>query len=204
MLVDKKGHIVFDFDGTVVSNFDALKRLISSPVIDSKKASQKTFGLKLSTWIKNLGSLTTHFHHHYEAYDGIPELLQDLQKRGHSLYIWTLRDPVSTEIILESVGLRHYFKAIKGTEEDHIKPGVQGLLSMVGEARPENVIIIGDGWTDIIGARFLGCPSIFAMWGKKFDLLFKKGRFSYTATTPKECLSFIDEYFQKETLKKGA
>jgi phosphoglycolate phosphatase-like HAD superfamily hydrolase len=203
-VVDKKGHIIFDFDGTVVSNFDALKKLISTPVLDMEKAAKKTFGFKLSTWIKNLGSLTTHFHHHYEAYEGIPELLQELQNRGHSLYIWTLRDPVSTEIILESVGLRHFFKAIKGTEEDHIKPGIQGLLNMVGEHRPENVIIIGDGWTDIIGSKFFGCPSIFAMWGKKFDLFFKKGRFSYTARYPKQCLEFIDDYFHNRTLKKGA
>ncbi len=206
-MADKKGHIIFDFDGTVVSNFEALKKLLSEPVskpqTQSKLQSSK-LGLKISSWIEYLGNITTLFHHHYEAYEGIPELLEELKDRGHELYIWTMRDKQSTEVILESVGLRHFFKIVKGTDSDHIKPGINGLLSMVGHHGPEKVVVVGDGWTDFIGAKVFGCPSIFAMWGKRYDAFLKKGGFSFSAEHPIECLDFIDHYFSENSLKKEA
>jgi phosphoglycolate phosphatase len=53
-----------------------------------------------------------------EVYDGIPEVLEALQKNGHTLYVATSKPVVYAKRIIDHFGLHRYFKWIFGSELD--------------------------------------------------------------------------------------
>lgn len=97
-------------------------------------------------------------------FEGIADLVKTLEQKGLPLYVWTARSKVSTNRILDGLNLRNSFKDICGSDTASLKPSTAGLEYLVPEAKPENVIVIGDSMGDIMGAKNFGGYAVGVTW----------------------------------------
>ena len=103
-----------------------------------------------------------------EVYDGIPELLEALQKNGHTLYVATSKPAVYAERIIAHFGLHRYFKCIFGSELDGTRSDKTSLISHILEREliaPSETSMIGDRGHDIVGATENGIYGFGVLWG---------------------------------------
>lgn len=102
------------------------------------------------------------------VYDGIPDLLKQLQKEKHTLAIATSKPEIFAATILEHFQLNQYFSNIVGatldgslSQKDEIL--AQAILNV--QANPKKSVMIGDRKHDIIGAKINNISSIGVTWG---------------------------------------
>jgi phosphoglycolate phosphatase len=103
-----------------------------------------------------------------EVYDGIPEMLEALQKSGHTLYVATSKPVVYAERIIDHFGLHRYFKCIFGSELDGTRSDKKSLISYILQRElmaPSETSMIGDREHDIIGAKENGIFGFGVLWG---------------------------------------
>jgi phosphoglycolate phosphatase len=103
-----------------------------------------------------------------EVYDGIPEVLEALQKNGHTLYVATSKPVVYAERIIDHFGLHRYFKCIFGSELDGTRSDKTSLISYILQREliaPSETSMIGDREHDIIGAIENGIYGFGVLWG---------------------------------------
>ena len=90
-----------------------------------------------------------------EAYDGIPELIEELHRRGVTLAVLSNKpDDTTGAIIAEKFG--GYFKIARGGRDDiPLKPAPDGLLRLMEElgVLPSEVMYLGDTGVDIITGK---------------------------------------------------
>ncbi|MXU64069.1 HAD hydrolase-like protein [Oceanomicrobium pacificus] len=106
----------------------------------------------------------------YEAdvYDGIGDMLIDLQDLGAALYVATSKPHVYAQTILDHFGISSYVDGLFGSELDGTNSDKTQLLAhALAESRadPERSLMLGDRRHDIIGARNNDIVSIGALWG---------------------------------------
>lgn len=207
------GHIVFDFDGTLINSmeytYDAVGWFVSKhlgrPL--SREEFEKvfsahheeiypTFGLnseedRLTLW-KHWMDYECHHRHLYELFPGVVTMIRRLQKLGHIFYLWTARDRSSTLDLLRQVGIINWFKDIRCGDDGERKPHPEGLQEMLSDINKEDIIMVGDGTMDIEGAKQFGVASIGAIWSRVTNrhVLTSCGA-SYIAETPHHCLEFL-------------
>lgn len=104
------------------------------------------------------------------VYDGIPELLRDLKKRGCLLAVATSKPAYFTEQILDHFGLMDTFDAVSAAGLDETKTDkaqlIRHALDMLGFSnRREDAVMAGDREYDIIGARQAGVRSVGVLYG---------------------------------------
>jgi HAD superfamily hydrolase (TIGR01549 family) len=202
--------IVFDLDGTLVNSSAQVllttqafiaehtgKRLdleeIKRREGGSFEATFANFGIHSIT--EELVSKWGRFAlaHEYQAFPGIPELVEVLANQEFRLHVWTARDAASTQHILERTGLMSRFNGTIGCWNPRApKPDPNGLAEIVNNARPERVVVIGDGWTDRMGAESYGATLIEALWGKPAGAVSLSGVAGKCARHPSDCLGLID------------
>jgi phosphoglycolate phosphatase len=103
-----------------------------------------------------------------EVYDGIPEVLEALQKNGHTLYVATSKPVVYAKRIIDHFGLHRYFKWIFGSELDGTRSDKTSLISHILQREliaPSETSMIGDREHDIIGAKENGIYGFGVLWG---------------------------------------
>lgn len=127
-----------------------------------------------------------------EVYDGIPEVLETLQKNGHPLYVATSKPAVYAERIIDHFGLRRYFKAIYGSELDGSRSDKTSLILHILKREliaPSEASMIGDREHDIIGAKENGIYGYGVLWGygTKHELENSGARVFFK--TPRELIS---------------
>jgi phosphoglycolate phosphatase len=212
-----KGHIVFDCDGTLISSIEGIFKgiqIVMSDVLgrevtrdeaiskydaDMEKFA-KNFNLDVSDenvreellakWAKVLEGQRNK----YDLFDGIKELISNLDELGYRLYVWTARDRASTLAILKSLDVAKYFYDFRCMDDTIPKPHPMGLEQLVGEFDRSKTIMIGDSPTDIRGAKAFGCRSIGALWcsfSSKSDLAEMEADF--LVEKPQDCLEIIKE-----------
>ncbi len=183
-------NIMFDLDGTVTDSGRA--------IISSVEYALSHFGLtdqpmeKLRTFIGP--SLYDSFEREYELkgedcdkavslyrsiyekermydvdiYDGIPQLLEELKKSGHTVLLITSKPLKFSEQILEKIGLAVYFDHMVGPDlSDHSsdkKRLIEKAVETYGLEKSE-CIMIGDTAYDIRGAVDAGVDSIAVTYG---------------------------------------
>lgn len=99
-----------------------------------------------------------------ELYSGILEMLEQLNQNGVKLYVWTARSRYSTVEFLKSLGIISRFEQLRCSTDADPKPCASGLADMLGNPDPTSVIVVGDSFTDIAGAKSFGALSIGALW----------------------------------------
>lgn len=187
--------IIFDLDGTLIDsiydltdslNF-ALKKL-NLPTYDHNHV-KKFVGEGMLSLIKNafsnfqedqekLQQCYQIFLEHYsihcidktKLYDGVDEFLKN-QNSNYKFAILTNKSEFFTLKILKHLQIDSYFSYIlTGDNEDFKKPKPQGVykLSELWNIPKEEIILVGDHFTDIECAKNAKILSIFAMYGYGF------------------------------------
>lgn len=100
-------------------------------------------------------------------YDGIRELLEQLQKEGHQLYVATSKPEETAVEILEHFDLSKYFTAICGASSDFSRSTKADVIAYLlarcsGQGQ---TIMVGDTAFDVLGAKAHGIPTIGVAWG---------------------------------------
>jgi len=100
-------------------------------------------------------------------YPGIHQLLADLKRRGHRLYIATSKPEGMSMDILDHFDLTQYFDLVAGAtldgSRDEKAQVIAYLLQQIGTQ--DDAVMVGDTAFDILGAKAHGIPGIGVSWG---------------------------------------
>ncbi len=216
-----KGAIVFDCDGTLVSSQesvlhaagvmvseilgrevkrDEILKLYTPNMLDFAKRlgldinDQELLVRLQKRWIEILQTQKER----QRPFDGILELLQKLQKANFELYVWTARDRASTTRILTHWGLMSYFWDMRCLDDTTPKPHPRGIEEQVAHWEDKSrVVVIGDSYTDMQGARLFGAIPVGALWepsARESDLVREGAKLC--VKTPLEFQAFLEQHFQ--------
>lgn len=128
------------------------------------------------------------------VYDGIPEALERLKNAGYTLVVATSKPERFAKYITEHFGLQQYFTYVCGASTDgriSTKAEVfQHALDTSG-ARCEDIVMIGDRFYDVEGAKAFGVDTIGVTFGfGTREELVKAGAVSI-ADTPAEIADLL-------------
>lgn len=103
------------------------------------------------------------------VYDGIPELLQNLNDNGKRLIVATSKPQVFTDTIIKHFALDKYFEFVAGSNMDGTRSKkaevIEYALNKCLITDKSNVVMVGDRKHDIIGANAVGIDSIGVEYG---------------------------------------
>ena len=102
------------------------------------------------------------------VYDGVYDVLEELKNAGVKMGICTNKPGFSTQPVLESLNLDHFFGAMI-TEDDveHQKPDGRHVLATIKavNGNAANCVFIGDSETDMAAAENANIPAICVTYG---------------------------------------
>jgi phosphoglycolate phosphatase len=212
-----KGHIVYDCDGTLVSTMEGIFCLMQDffekhlkRKIDREEVIRKMDYNSLKT-LENFGidSVSVHqdFLDHwavfnasrekkYHMFPGILECLKHFNEAGYTQYVWTGRERASTEAIIKALDIGHFFKEISCRDDCEPKPSVAGLEEMLYHADPSDIVVIGDTYADMLGAKDFQAHAVGCIWceNAREDILIEYGA-DVVLKEPIEMIEYIDKYF---------
>jgi len=133
---------------------------VTYPKVDARFSAARTIFLK-----------------HYEEnvlgdtmpYDGIVELLDELQARKVPMGIVSNKPAKLVDALVGHFNWQKYFKAwLGGDSAARAKPSDEPLCmarARSGLAIDHPLIMVGDGDQDILAAKAAGCPAVWCSWG---------------------------------------
>jgi phosphoglycolate phosphatase len=202
--------IVFDWDGTLLDSASAIAECIqraaadmSLPVPDRERASH-VIGLGLEDSLRHAvpmlpesgyGEFIEHYRKHFRAreetmrlFPGVPELLQELNQRGHRLAVATGKSRRGLDRAFDTTGLRPQFAASRCGDETRPKPHPAMLHELLRELAvdPQATLMIGDTSHDLQMAANAGIDAIAVSCGAH------AAEFLHTFS-PRACLPSVTE-----------
>ncbi len=191
-------HIIFDLDGTLTDNTrgikNSLKYALSKMHIDgyTDDILQKFIGPPLQWGFKNLFQLNErntelavgYFREYYgengwaenEPYDGIIEMMAELDSLGKKMYIATAKLEKFALKIIGHFEMDKYIIQLKGADYSGNKAKKKDIIASVLETQQlvpsEEIVMIGDTAFDIEGGNDNGLATIAVAYGfgKEDDL----------------------------------
>ncbi|MDL2400618.1 HAD family hydrolase [Rhizobium mayense] len=187
--------VVFDLDGTLLDTHadlvESLNHTIAALELAPVNYSDLTYlvgngaqvmierACKLRGYIlksEELPTLLQRFIAHYietmpgltQPYPGLLAALDALRAQGYKFAVCTNKMESLARILLERLGLTHYFEAITGGDTFTVrKPNAEHLIGTVERAGGDlrRTVMIGDSINDILVARNAGVPSIAVPFG---------------------------------------
>lgn len=103
-----------------------------------------------------------------DVYDGVGEMLMDLQDLGVAIFLATSKPHGFAQEIVEHFGIHAYLDGLFGAELDGTRSDKTSLLQFALEetgADPARCFMLGDRRHDIFGAKNNDILSIGALWG---------------------------------------
>lgn len=180
--------VIFDLDGTltdsahgVVSSFRHALAAVGAEVPDGDLAAL-VVGPPMHHTLTEMGlgdraeQALTAYRADYTArgwamntlFDGIAEMLADLQSAGVRLAVATSKAEPTAQRILEHFGIAGHFEVIAGASLDGRRAAkadvVAHALSQLAPL-PDRVLMVGDRAHDVEGAAQHGIPTVVVGWG---------------------------------------
>ncbi len=181
--------IVFDWDGTLSDSaaiiVSAIQRAcgdLGLPVPE-ESAARYVIGLGLVDALRHVAPtlpekdyplLSSRYRAHYidrnltiPLFRGIPELLETLVGRGHTLGVATGKSRRGLDEALHQAGIAHRFVATRCGDEGFPKPHPQMLLHLLDATgvAPEQALMIGDTTHDLLLAANAGIDALGVAYG---------------------------------------
>ena len=181
--------LVFDWDGTVIDSAGLIVSSIQRACADldlpipSARDSSYVIGLGMKDSMQHLlpklaerdyppfmERYRDHFlgrDHEAALFDGIGDLLGELDNAGHLLAVATGKSRVGLERSFEQTGIGKYFHTTRCADESHSKPNPAMLLEVMdilGVAK-ENTLMIGDTSHDLLMAKNAGVAAVAVSYG---------------------------------------
>ena len=128
-------------------------------------------------------------------FDGVPEVLSELKKRGYKLAVLTNKPQETTDNVVKNYMSGFGFDKIVGQSGSvKCKPDKTATLNILGElgVSPDNAYFVGDGDADVLTAINSGTKGIAALWGYSPREKLEKFGATVFARSPRELLSIID------------
>ena len=106
-----------------------------------------------------------------ELYGGIKELLEYLKQKGYKIGVATLKAERFAKIMLENMGVAHYFDVIRGVDEKDQLTKAELLKLCIEEMgiEKDRAVLVGDSEFDAIGAQEIGIDFIGVTYGFDFE-----------------------------------
>ncbi|MBO4630068.1 MAG: HAD family hydrolase [Treponema sp.] len=186
-------HIFFDLDGTLtdpalgitnsfihalkfygmeIPSYEELCKLIGPPLPYSFET---TFGFSHEKAMEAVAKYREYFStkglFENKVYDGIPELLQTLKEKGKHLVVATSKPEEYSIKIIEHFGLAKYFDFVCGSLMDESRSKKDEVIAYalercdLGEGDKQNVLMVGDRFHDIEGAKKNNLKSCGVLFG---------------------------------------
>lgn len=128
-------------------------------------------------------------------YDGVYEMLEQLKNAGKLLAVATTKPQITADKIVEYFDIKKFFKAVCGAAPDGSsgeKAGViRNAMEKLGVTDPGQVLMIGDRFYDIEGAKKVGIASAGALFGYGKPGELEKAGADYIFGSPQEIAEFI-------------
>ncbi len=183
-----KKQILFDLDGTLTDSGEGIMHCFELSLekfglpIPSRTLLRECVGPPLRDSYRRFGvgedimeEAVLTYRDHYNAvgqfenfpYPGIQNVLDRLQKAGHSLYIATSKPEAMAIEILTRYDMARYFEIICGATVDGSRNTKEAVIAYLLNQLPsqENLIMVGDTIYDVEGANAHGIPTIAVTWG---------------------------------------
>lgn len=138
-----------------------------------------------------------------KVYDGIPKLLENLQKKGIHLAVASSKPQIFVEQILEHFELSQYFDVVVGSEldgtrvekEEVVKEALNQLKiqSKVANINKDNTAMVGDRKFDLIGAKEHNLAAIGVDYGYAEPGELEKEGADYIAQTVADLETYLVE-----------
>lgn len=184
--------VVFDFDGTIVDTGEGIiKSLIYSlekngvPVPDEAFLRRFIGPPIYDSFIKDYGATEENVHDFISAYreryfvkgiyestvyDGVFHMLNAIKKAGYLVGIASSKPEKLIYDVMDYTGITDLFDAICGVDLDETKKKTKAQLigecaSRLGISDPECVLMVGDRFYDIDGAKKAGTASAGVIYG---------------------------------------
>ncbi len=205
---------IFDLDGTIASTsrviYEAYQRALipwgkelNKQEIESirgKKAEClfEDWGLNERENLQAVEKMNQYCLEHVERveiFEGIPELLSQINHKKLPLSIWTGRAQNAAKDVLRSHGLIHYFNPIYGSNNVSVnKPNPEGIYKIAKDwnISPEELVMIGDHDHDIEAGKTAGCVTIRAEWRDINPSHEKHCEADYTFKHPSEFIEWLN------------
>ncbi len=181
--------VVFDWDGTLIDSTRAITDAIRSSAADlglpvpSRERASHVIGLGLLEAIhyavpeirrEQLPAFVERYRVHYlkedaglQPFDGIPELLAELDAAGVMLAVATGKSRVGLNRALERTGWRRWFVTTRCADEGAPKPDPWMLRDIAGElgVPAGRTVMIGDTTHDLGMAHGFGSAAVAVSYG---------------------------------------
>ncbi|WP_088070984.1 HAD family hydrolase [Gottfriedia luciferensis] len=103
------------------------------------------------------------------VYEGIPELLEELNLNGKRLFVATSKPTIFAKQIISHFQLDHFFVEIVGSELDGTRINKAEIIDYLflgeNDCVKESTVMIGDRFHDMIGAKLNNIDSIGVTYG---------------------------------------
>ena len=202
--------LIFDFDGTIADSFETLlgifeeitarpQKLTAQEIKDLRGKSLKDIimYLRIKRWqiprllikAKRLVSLKMSL---IQTFPGMSEVLKQLDKSGHRMYILSTNNSGNIERFLRKNRLDGYFTKIYGDIGLRSKSSALRKIIKKEGLKADDCIYIGDEARDVEAAGKAGVVSIGVTWGFNNAAAIKKSNPSAIASSPKNLLKIIN------------
>ena len=178
--------VIFDLDGTLLDSKKTILRCLNTALVEFGRSPfedeelHSMIGMNLNQILARKGANQPIIAKRYTQiqldtfmddmtwYNGVPELLANLQESGYILGAATMRRGRIAREVLKGLGLSHYFEVIVGADDaPEPKPSGAHILTTCEslKVKPDNAIMVGDSKYDILSAKEAGCLAIGVSWG---------------------------------------
>ena len=127
-----------------------------------------------------------------EVYEGIPGMLEELKKRGVTVALATSKPYEFSVEILRHFGLSGYFDHVgAATMDGRISKKEDVISNLLGQLNYEDkasVLMVGDRYHDIEGAKANGLHSAGVLWGYGTEEELQKASAEYLFAKPDDIL----------------
>lgn len=183
--------LVFDWDGTLVDSAGDIvgamreaSRILGLPEPPEERM-RRAIGLGLVEAFRQIfhehsederRALMEQYRQHYvrlpaqvhgQAFATVPQTLQALHARGHTLAVATGKSRAGLDRSLAANDFAPLFRATRCADESASKPHPLMLeqLSLILCVEPEQMLMVGDTTYDMDMARSFGCRAVGVAWG---------------------------------------
>ena len=160
------------FFGLEIPSYEKLCTFIGPPLVATF---QKEFGFDDEKCMEGVKKYREYFAQkgifENKVYEGIEDVLAQLQSKGKKLVVATSKPEEYSVKILEHFKLAQYFEHICGSNMDETRSKKEEVIAYalekcgIGDGEKSKVLMIGDREHDIIGAKKNGLKSCGVLYG---------------------------------------
>ena len=201
--------IIFDFDGTIADSLPIILKIYTHVLPGGPQITKELFHLlrklpahkvaaKLDIslwrlpWLLKKGRKKMHDHlDEVLPFDGISDVLKELQNRGYKLQIVTSNSRTNVVAFLEMNNMTAYFDQVSSVRRLNGKPRVLKRIVSRQKLVMAETYYVGDEARDVMATQKVGMPIVAVAWGFNDATLLREMKPTAVIETPKELLDIF-------------